>query len=235
MPSEPRYLIEDEESALSDKYRLVLDEVGSDCDVLELGCYDGSFSRYLSARQNRVIGVDYDADAVLKAADVCTAAYRFDLNKPGELFNGPLQGRCFDRVLMMDVLEHLVAPENLLKHVLSRLKPEGFVIVTLPNIAFWGIRKMLLNGVFRYGDVGILDRSHFRFYTFQTARELLEGTAYHIEQWKPLSYQAPLVGRLGLRNFSLTGAVVNSWEHKLAVRYPNFYCMQFYFKLTPAR
>lgn len=235
MPSERRYAIEDEQSGPAGKYGLVLDEVGSDCDVLELGCYDGSFSRHLATRGNRVVGVDYDADAVLKATEFCSSAYRFDLNEAGQLFDGPLQGRRFDRVLMMDVLEHLVTPENLLRHVRSHLAPAGFVIVTLPNIAFWGIRKMLLSGVFKYGDVGILDRTHFRFYTFQTARELLEEAAYHIEDWKPLSYQAPLLGRLGLRNSRLTRDAVAVLERQLASRYPNFYCMQFYFKLTSAQ
>jgi 2-polyprenyl-3-methyl-5-hydroxy-6-metoxy-1,4-benzoquinol methylase len=234
LPSEPRYVVEENEDELADKYRLVLEEVGSNRDVLELGCYDGSFSRHLVARQNRVVGVDYVAAAVQQAASVCAAAYQCDLNEPEELFSGPLKGRRFAMILLMDVLEHIVFPEHLLAHLSAHLEPGGTVIVTLPNIAFWGIRKMLLQGNFNYGDVGILDRSHLRFYTFATACEFLEGAGFRIERWEPLSYQAPLVGRLRLRCSRLTRPWVRRFEGFLARSFPNFYCMQFYFRLTPA-
>jgi hypothetical protein len=105
--------------------------------------------------------------------------------------------------------------------------------VTIPNIAFWGIRKMLLRGAFTYGDVGILDRSHLRFYTFASAREFLEVAGFRIERWEPLSFQAPLVGRMGFRCLRLTRSITERFEGFLARRFPNFYCMQFYFKLSP--
>ena len=231
--SEPRYIVAKQEKELSEKYRLVLEEVGAGRDVLELGCYDGSFSRHLVARRNRVVGVDNDVAAIQKAAAVCAEAYRCDLNDPEGLFSGPLRGRRFSRILLMDVLEHLVSPERLMARLTTHLEPGGAVIVTLPNIAFWGIRKMLFRGAFIYRDVGILDRGLLRFFTYETARSFLEGAGWRIERWEPLSYQAPLVGRLGLRGCSLTRAGIRRLEAFVARRYPNFYCMQFYFRLTP--
>ena len=232
--SEPRYVVEEHENELAEKYRMVLEDVGSEKDVLELGCYDGSFSRHLVARQNRVVGVDYLAEAVKQAVAICTEAYQCDLNNPEVLLTGALQGRRFDRILLMDVLEHLISPDHLLKRLSVYLKPGGSIIVTLPNIAFWGIRKMILQGNFTYGDIGILDRSHLRFYTFSTAGTFLEEAGFRIDRWEPLSYMAPLVGRLGFRKFTVTRNGTKRFEDFLARRYPNFYCMQFYFRLTPA-
>ncbi len=54
-----------------------------------------------------------------------------------------------------------------------KLKPSGFVVTSLPNIAHGDVRLSLLHGTFRYRDIGLLDRTHLRFFTVESIRELL--------------------------------------------------------------
>jgi hypothetical protein len=46
------------------------------------------------------------------------------------------------------------------------------VVASLPNVAHGDVRLALLRGSFRYRDLGLLDRTHIRFFTLETAREL---------------------------------------------------------------
>ena len=80
----------------------------------------------------------------------------------------------FTRIVMLDVLEHLADPERVLREAAEVLEPRGRIVVSLPNVANLSVRIGLLFGRFRYGDRGILDRGHLRFYTRRTARELVE-------------------------------------------------------------
>ncbi|HTL70394.1 MAG TPA: methionine biosynthesis protein MetW, partial [Candidatus Eisenbacteria bacterium] len=60
------------------------------------------------------------------------------------------------------------------------LKPGGRIIVSIPNVAHWSVRLHLLTGRFDYGDKGILDKTHVRFFTLRTARNLLRQANYKI-------------------------------------------------------
>jgi hypothetical protein len=60
------------------------------------------------------------------------------------------------------------------------LKPNGHLIVSLPNIANITVRLMLLFGEFNYTERGILDKTHLRFFTRKTSRRLLQANGYRI-------------------------------------------------------
>jgi len=48
------------------------------------------------------------------------------------------------------------------------------LIISIPNIAFGGVRLALLNGTFDYVDSGLLERTHLRFFTLATAQKLFD-------------------------------------------------------------
>jgi len=153
--------------------------VGARRDVLDVGCGDGYLAAKLATNDNRVFGVDSVAQPVHRAAfDTYVEA---DLNRGIGPALDALAGRRVDRVLLLDVLEHLWNPESLLRQAALALKPEGRVIVSLPNVANVTVRLALLFGRFTYRDRGILDRTHVRFFTLRTARALLEQTGWSIE------------------------------------------------------
>jgi 2-polyprenyl-3-methyl-5-hydroxy-6-metoxy-1,4-benzoquinol methylase len=95
-----------------------------------------------------------------------------------------LEGRLFDKILLLDVLEHLPRPELILAACRKLLAPDGHILVSVPNVANITVRLMLLAGRFEYTERGILDRTHLRFYTRRTARRLVEQAGYAVAREK---------------------------------------------------
>jgi len=151
---------------------------GANNDVLDIGCGEGFFAAELVRDGNRVSGVDALPEASQKA--ILEQYVSMDLNAPAATLFEKLEGRQFDRVLLLDVLEHLVQPEQLLSGARAALRNDGFVVVSLPNVANFTVRLMLLLGCFDYAERGIMDRTHLHFYTRKTARRMLEDCGYEI-------------------------------------------------------
>jgi hypothetical protein len=110
-------------------------------------------------------------------------------------------------VLLLDILEHLRAPDRILTECREVLDANGQLIVSLPNIANITIRLMLLFGRFDYAERGILDRTHVRFFTRKTARRFLRENGYEIIQERNTVMPVELV--LGLSPSSLPLKIIN--------------------------
>ena len=109
----------------------------------------------------------------------------------------------------------------------------GSLIISVPNVAHWTVRKMILRGNFYYGDSSILDSGHLRFYTCESFIRLVEDAglkvaevrygfcldSHHYLRW----YFAPLA-RLRLLKPLVT---------KLGRRYPRLFAFQFLVKAVP--
>lgn len=148
--------------------------VGKDQRVLEVGCGDGSFGAELAAVGNRVTGVDTNPAVPL------SAGYQNVIAADLEQSVGDHPEGRYDRVLLLDVLEHLRDPRALLQSCKKALSDRGRMIVSLPNTVNFTVRLMVLFGSFRYSNRGILDWSHLRFFTRKTAAELLEEHGYRV-------------------------------------------------------
>jgi 2-polyprenyl-3-methyl-5-hydroxy-6-metoxy-1,4-benzoquinol methylase len=136
-------------------------------DVLEIGCGEGFFAAGLKKAGNREVGVD-----ALPAASESHALEQYfsaDLNDTRGVLR-QLNGRRFDCVLLLDVLQHPLRPGQLLAEAKSALNPNGFLVVSRPNVAHFTVRLALLFGQFNYAERGILDRTHLRFCTRKTTR-----------------------------------------------------------------
>lgn len=151
---------------------------GAGSDVLDLGCGEGFLAADLKLNGNRITGVDVLPESECNSA--FEAYYSADLDNGIAPVIERLRGKRFDRVLLLDVLEHLKRPARLLNECAEVLKPDGAVVVSVPNVANITVRLMLLFGCFRYTERGILDRTHLRFFTRRTARELLEQNGFRI-------------------------------------------------------
>jgi 2-polyprenyl-3-methyl-5-hydroxy-6-metoxy-1,4-benzoquinol methylase len=81
----------------------------------------------------------------------------------------------FDVILCADVLEHLVDPWNAVNKISRYLKPEGLLIVSIPNIREWKtLCKVIFRGDFNYQPQGgIMDRTHLRFFCKKNVTALL--------------------------------------------------------------
>ncbi len=153
---------------------------GKPIEVLELGCYMGStLSRIKRLWPDAYVhGVEY----VGPVADI-GATINDIIRGDVETMDIPYRSGQFDYIICADVLEHLRDPEEALRRFIPYLKPGGQFIISIPNIRHYGVIEMLaLFGRFDYSDSGILDRTHLKFFTRDTAIEMIERSGLKVEE-----------------------------------------------------
>ena len=145
--------------------------VGFNKRVLELGCTGGHFTRALVNQHCTVVGVEIDADAADHARQWADQVIVADLDDAKAL--STLDEAQFDAVVAGDVLEHLREPMGTLRRCRQLLKPTGFVVTSIPNVAHADVRMALLDGSFTYRESGLLDTTHLRFFTRSTIQDMM--------------------------------------------------------------
>lgn len=154
--------------------------VGRDKVVLDVGCAAGDTAQALASRGCVVSGIDIDAAAAEPARAVLEELVIADIDR--DPLSEHFKPASFDAILFGDVLEHLVDPWNALRDAITLLRPEGRVLVSIPNVAHASVRLSLLLGEWRYTEKGLLDRTHLRFFTLEGVLELLESAGLVVEE-----------------------------------------------------
>ncbi|HEY8321444.1 MAG TPA: methyltransferase domain-containing protein [Candidatus Baltobacteraceae bacterium] len=157
----------------------MVEMIGERKRVLDLGCGDGSFAMHLTQRECDVVGIDLSPVAVEAARAYCTRAIVADLD--GTPLSSLVDGASFDAIVCAGVLEHLRYPTRLLEEARAALRPGGFLIAAIPNVAHGAVRLKLLDGSFDYRELGILDDANLRFFTAKTVDELFVCAGYRVE------------------------------------------------------
>ena len=138
--------------------------------VLDVGCATGYLGAKLKSMDNYVIGIDISAPAIKQAKKVLDQAYCFNLETttiPGK--------QKFDLIIISEVIEHLFQPHQVIKKLVTRLKPHGRIIITTPNISYWINRLTFLLGKFAYTNQGMFDDSHIHFFNYPSLQTLLKN------------------------------------------------------------
>ena len=160
--------------------------------VLDVGCGQGLVAAELMKRGCRVTGMDrYTPPTPL--GPVRPKFIRWDLDRR----EFPVNVSEFDQIFLLDIIEHLKAPEEFmdeLRFATGCKRPE--LVMTTANIGFIATRLMLFFGQFNYGKRGILDATHTRLFTFRSMQELLEQAGYKITEMRGIP--APFPKALGL-------------------------------------
>jgi hypothetical protein len=73
-------------------------------------------------------------------------------------------------------LEHLRDPWKVLAELVGYLEQNGHLYVALPNPLVLRHRIELLFGRFRYREGGAFDAAHLRWFDWEAARELVQGS-----------------------------------------------------------
>lgn len=149
--------------------------------ALDVGCGSGGFGitlRNALGPTARIVGVD----PVLSNVERSRINHGFSDVYHG-YFPRAIQdaGEKFDLIVFNDVLEHVADPWSLLQEVPNFLNSDGKVLAAIPNIRFLPVMIKLLKGRWDYTDEGPLDRTHVRFFTFATAKEMFEQMGYRVE------------------------------------------------------
>lgn len=139
--------------------------------ILDVGCGAGDNARRIreTRPEVRIVGITHSEEEAVLAAPHFEKIIVGDLE---QLDIDRLDGT-FDLLILSHVLEHLRDPVQVIRRLLPLLAPAGHVLVAVPNTLEWRSRLALMRGRFDYAAHGIFDRTHLRFFTFNSApREL---------------------------------------------------------------
>ena len=163
-------------------YGIMFKWIGRNSVVLDVGCARGYFGEALRKyRDSRCFGIEYDREMreEARARGVYEEIVDCDLNAATPETFAAWRGK-FDRIIMGDVLEHLMSPLSAITALSSCLAPGGSFLVSLPNVAHASVKAELLLNRFRYTEQGLLDRTHLRFFTAESVANFMTDSALEI-------------------------------------------------------
>lgn len=143
--------------------------VGSNATILDVGCGDGSNAKVLIKSGHTIDGITISETEANAAKQYCRNVFIYNLEEGLPEVNT----NSYDYVICSHVLEHICRPTKLLSNINTVLKPNGKLLVALPNLFHYASRFQIFFGNFYYKESGIWDNTHYKWYTFRTAQNLL--------------------------------------------------------------
>lgn len=164
---------------------IAFDFIESNTKVLDIGSACGQFGQILKEHKNcELFGIEYDTESIEIAEQkgVFEKIFQLDLNN-FDINHFEKYKNYFDYIVFGDVLEHLMEPQKVLHLFKSLLKPNGYFIISLPNVAHATVKINLLADNFEYEDIGILDKTHIKFYTHKTIPNFLAEAGLKMDKF----------------------------------------------------
>lgn len=159
-------------------HQAIADRVRSSSKVLDVGCASGYLMVYLRETKGcDGVGIEQDVESARRARESGFVVINGDAEAT---IAAAADHQPFDHVIFGDVLEHMVNPHAVLSTCRTLLSPGGTAVVSLPNIVSMRARLKLTLGIWRYEDTGIFDRTHLRFFSVATGRDLVEESGFQV-------------------------------------------------------
>jgi len=185
--------------------------------VLELGCAKGYFSELV---KNKTGAECWGIEIQPEVAQV--AAKKLDKVITGEASQciREVPDGYFDCIICNDVLEHLADPYTLLAEAKKKLTAGGVVVASIPNVRYCkNLFELVVRGNWDYKDEGILDRTHLRFFTYNSLVKTFKRLGYELVTIEGMESEHNIKTKV-LRVFTLL--TFNIFDD---IRYDHFACV----------
>ncbi|WP_246615769.1 class I SAM-dependent methyltransferase [Aquimarina litoralis] len=170
--------------------------------IIDIGCGNGAFAEILKQKTGgEVWGIEYMEE------EAKIAETKLDKVFAGkcEDYLDELPDKYFDVIYFNDVLEHLTDPYMVLGKVKHKLNPNGVVISSIPNVRYYDtFLKVLFQKDWKYEGHGVMDKTHFRFFTGKSIQRMYEEEGYTVlkheginksRSIRPFLYNIPVLFR----------------------------------------
>lgn len=170
--------------------------------VLDLGCGAGENSFKIAKVSKKVFGIDIDVSLIERANRLVKANKLKKIN----FLNGnlekklPFANNFFDKVIFLDVLEHLQRREFVLKEIKRTIKRGGLVLISVPNSQTGWKKLQRQVGLSSYSDP-----DHKTEFSEEEIKILLKKNGLHIVSFEYGRKDTPFKGFFDiLGGFSLS-------------------------------
>jgi ubiquinone/menaquinone biosynthesis C-methylase UbiE len=159
--------------------------------ILDIGCGEGYLMRKLSGRYKELYGLDISPSRLKEAEEKIKELYPSETSK-FKFIEGnaddplPFPDDFFDATICIATIEHVYNIFSLVKEIYRILKPGGYVVTEVPNIAMLKYRIQLLIGKlpvtsspYNWKEIG-WDGGHIHYFTKKTFCRLLEEYGFKV-------------------------------------------------------
>jgi 2-polyprenyl-3-methyl-5-hydroxy-6-metoxy-1,4-benzoquinol methylase len=147
--------------------------------VVEVGCSSGALAREYRKLNPACgyLGIEIVADYARLARPHCDSVLEIDVESLDDQAVRGLEADCW---IFGDSLEHLRDPWALLRRIRTAIPPDGHVVACIPNAQHWSVQARLACGELRYEEMGLLDRTHLRWFTRITILEMFQQSGFRV-------------------------------------------------------
>lgn len=155
--------------------RMLGTPAATDGRLFDLGCGNGSFGAQLASAGWQVSGVDPSVEGITAA----NARYPgLDLHFGSAYDDLPAKFGQFDRVISLEVVEHVYAPREWAKSLFDLTRPGGIAIVSTPYHGYLKNLAIVLLGGFDRHMTALWDHGHIKFWSIETLSILLREAGF---------------------------------------------------------
>ncbi len=188
--------------------------------VLDVGCGSAVHALQASGRCWLVVGFDYDERQLAIGRSLMTerGVKTLCLLKASAEECFPFADSVFDKVLFLDVLEHLHQRQTILREIRRMLSDNGIMFLAAPNRETSWKRRLQAAGLFHYSDL-----DHKIEYSQEELKVELERSGFRVEgEFMPVVYDTPWAGLIDfVGGLSLTAyRRLSRWKREVAQRCP---------------
>ena len=149
--------------------------------VLDVGCGDGLFLDMLRVKGvSKLFGLDISNVAVEKCRQKKIEAILCDFSKE----KLPFENNCFDNVVMLDVLEHVFDPKELLLEA-KRVSNKN-IVISIPNFNSLAQRVQVLLG--NIPENNRKNKGHVYWFNLKEVKRIIKECDLEIEYLKMNTY-----------------------------------------------
>ena len=150
--------------------------------LLDLGCGDGNNLQFLMKFSNHVFASDYNLMRLIRANQRHPEVTLF----LADILEYPIQDNFFEIIFFNHVLEHIQDDISALRTVYRLLKPNGLLILGIPNEGawWWELAYKLQPETRKKSD-------HVHFYTADTIKSKLQDQGFKILEIRHLGWGPP--------------------------------------------
>jgi len=160
-------------------------------NLIEIGCSSGALAREFKKTNPacNYFGIDIDSDYAELARRYCddTAALNID-DAADDFYENNEHRDCW---IFGDTLEHLKNPWGVLEKIRACIPHNGSIVACIPNAQHWSLQARLSVGDFRYEEMGLMDKTHLRWFTRQTIIEMFSKAGFRIVEGFPRIFNEP--------------------------------------------
>jgi 2-polyprenyl-3-methyl-5-hydroxy-6-metoxy-1,4-benzoquinol methylase len=201
----------------------------SNQNILDIGCFSGELLNRVKINQ-KVSNSYFGADLVNYLSKEFSFIKFCSLDFNDKNLNKVFENQKFDIVILGDILEHLVNPWSALSNIEQIIQDSSRILISIPNSGHWYFRLKILFGKIEYTNNGLFDKTHLRFFTKKSSKELIKDSKFEIIElnYSSLPWENLFKGGFGSRILSI-------FERLLILLRPQLFAYQFIFLVKPVR